>query len=134
MKRFAFVSVILAAVAGCASMETVSEAPLASGETKSFAASFDAVSGATVKALTTLNVDVTKSEQKPEGLVILVNKQISAFSWGEVGRIYVQKSAAAPTSVYVLWEKRNQLQISGTGQSEFSESLFKAISNALPKA
>ena len=74
------------------------------------------------------------SRSTAAGLVILVTKQLSAFSWGEVGRIYVQKSTSAPTSVYVLWEKRYQLQISGTGQSEFSDSLFKAIANALPKA
>ena len=134
VQRFAFLLLLTASLGGCASMDTVAEAPLASGVSQSFPASFDSVSGATVKALTTLNVSVTNSEQKPAGLVILVTKQLSAFSWGEVGRIYVQKSTSAPTSVYVLWEKRYQLQISGTGQSEFSDSLFKAIANALPKA
>lgn len=134
MKKIVLFASILFGLFACATAQTVSDAPLSAGVSQSFPGSFDAVSGATLKALTTMNVSVKSSEKKPEGLVILVNKAISAFSWGEVGRVVVANSQSAPTKVHVLWEKRYQIQITGTGQDEFSESLFKAISGALPKS
>lgn len=134
LKKIVLFASILFGLFACATAQTVSEAPLSAGVSKSFPASFDAVSGATLKALTTMNVSVKSTEKKPEGLVVLVSKAMSAFSWGEVGRIVVANSGAGPTKVHVLWEKRHQLQITGTGQDEFSESLFKAVSGALPKS
>lgn len=128
-----FVSILFGLFA-CATAQTVSDAPLSAGVSQTFPASFDAVSGATLKALSTMNVSVKSTEKKPEGTFILVNKAISAFSWGEVGRVVVANSGGAATKVHVLWEKRYQIQITGTGQDEFSKSLFKAISGALPKS
>ena len=114
-------------------METVSEAPLNEGIRTSIAANYDAVSSATIAALASLNVTVKSSQERPEGLIILVSKDLSAFSWGEVGRIFVQKSVGDMTNVYVRWEKRYTVQVTGTDAEEFSAALSKGINTALSR-
>ena len=80
---------------GCASLDTIKDSPVTAGIKKTFPAEYNAVSGATVAALSTLNIHVKSSQEQPRGLVILVSKPMSAFSWGEVGRIFVEKSKGA---------------------------------------
>ena len=63
--------------------------------------------------------------------MVLITKPVSAFSWGEVGRVTVLRSAQPPTSVRVYWEKRSQLQLTGTGQSEAASQIFAGIDQAL---
>jgi hypothetical protein len=61
----------------------------------------------------------------------MISKSSTAFSWGEVGRIMVDRTAKPPTPVRVLWEKRSQMQITSTGQAEFSQNLFEGIHQRL---
>jgi hypothetical protein len=57
----------------------------------------------------------------------MVTTDVSAFSWGEIGRIIVKKSPTAPTVVVVNWGKRDKMQITGTSADEFSSVLFNGI-------
>lgn len=123
----------LAALGACATAETVRDAPVDAGTVAAFDASYDRVSAATLTALRNLRVNITGSEEKPQGLQVQVTKSMNLFSWGEVGRVLVEKSAAPPTSVRVYWEKRSQLQITGTGQTEFSRELYDGIRAQLAK-
>ncbi len=118
-------------LASCATMDTVKQAPLDQGISHPFDASYDRTSAATLKALSSLNVNITSSNEDATGTIYLVSKSLSAFSWGEVGRVYVKKTGAPPTVVFVDWEKRSTLQITGTGADEFSNTLFDAIGHAL---
>lgn len=120
-----------AMLAGCATSDTVRKAPIETGISHSFAGSYDHTAAATMKALSSLNINITSSEVQPVGTVIFVSKPISAFSWGEVGRVIVKKSDAAPTTVVVNWEKRDQLQITGTDSAEFTNVLFSTIDKLL---
>lgn len=122
------------ALAACADTGTVRDAPVTAGVERSFNARYDAVTAATLDSIRSLNVNITSSEEKPEGLVVLVAKPAHAFSWGEVGRVTVVKTAAAPTPVKVYWEKRSRMQITGTGQTEFSDQLFAGIQAGLDRA
>lgn len=126
-----FVGGLLLALGGCATAETVRDAPMSSGTARSFAASYDRTTAATLDALRQFNVNITSTQEQPTGLLILVTKSLSAFSWGEVGRVAVERSAAPPTTVRVVWEKRSQLQITGTGETAFSNELFDGIQQKL---
>ena len=76
-----------AALAGCASLDTVKNAPLNDGMPQTFDATYDRTSAATLKALTALNITITNSTEDANGTIYLVTKPISGFSWGEVGRV-----------------------------------------------
>lgn len=133
MKRIFGVVALVGILAGCASIDTVEQAALTDGISQSFNANYDSVSGATLKGLSTLNVTVRSSDKTDGGMTLLVSKAVNAFSWGEVGRIYIERSVTPPTKVFVVWEKRSQLQITGTSAEEFSKALFNAVSASLAK-
>jgi hypothetical protein len=124
---------LLSALAACATADTVRNAPVDSGVTEQFAPPYDRVSAATLAALRDLRINITGTEDKPEGMHVQATKSMNLFSWGEVGRIVVRRSSAPPTGVTVNWEKRSQLQITGTGQTEFSRELFEGIRAQLAK-
>ncbi|MGE0154472.1 MAG: hypothetical protein AB7R90_17785 [Reyranellaceae bacterium] len=126
-------AMILAALAACATADTVRDAAPDAGVSESFAAPYDKVSAATLAAARNLRINITGTEEKAEGLHVQVTKSMNLFSWGEVGRIIVRRSPAPPTEVLVYWEKRSQLQITGTGQTEFSRELFGGIREQLAK-
>jgi len=84
-----------------------------------------------MKALSTLNINITGSSTESIGTIILVSKPISAFSWGEVGRVVVMKSDTTPITVVVNWQKRDQIQLTGTDANEFTSTLFSMIDKSL---
>jgi hypothetical protein len=126
-KGYMLASAAAFVVAGCANMSAVSNAPLGSGISSSFNSSYDHTNAATLKALSSLNINITSSKEDATGTIYLVSKPMSAFSYGEVGRVYVKKSGSPPILVFVNWEKRDQLQITGTDSTEFSQELFARI-------
>ena len=131
--RLALAAMLFGVLTACATADTVRDAPIDAGVSQSFNASYDRVSAATLTTLRNLRVNITGSEEKPDGLHVQVTKSMNLFSWGEVGRVIVRRSAAPPTVVFVNWEKRSQLQITGTGQTEFSNELFGGIREQLAK-
>lgn len=127
-----FVGVLAASgLAGCASMSTVQNASVGSGPSRAFDADYDRTNAATLTALQGMNVSITSSSENERGTTYLVSKSMNAFSWGEVGRVIVARSEGDSTTVHVNWEKRSQLQITGTSESEFSGQLFVQIANRL---
>ena len=122
---------LVASLAACANIDTVKDAPLDEGKSQSFSATYDHTAAATLKALSSLNVEIASSSQDATGTIFLVSKPLSFGSWGEVGRIWVKKSAAPPTAVYVNWKKRATGAITGTSEDEFAAALFKAIASDL---
>lgn len=127
MAKYCFALVMVALLSACAGTSTVRDAPLGAGTERSFDAHYDAVAAATLDAVRSLNVSITGTEDKPEGLVILVAKPVSPMSWGEVGRVTVVPSDGPNTSVRVYWEKRSRMQVTGTSESEFAERLYASI-------
>jgi hypothetical protein len=129
-------ALLMAALAACATADTVRDAPASAGVAQGFAAPYDRVVAATLETLRSLNVNITGTNEDPQGTKIQVTKSMNLFSWGEVGRISVERnpppgSTAIPVRVY--WEKRSTLQITGTTQGDFSEELFKGISARLTR-
>lgn len=121
-------------LSACASSDTMRSAPDTAGTVRVFQARYDAVTAATLDSIRGLNINVTSSEETPTGLVVLVSKPVSAFSWGEVGRVIVPRSTGTETMVRVYWEKRSTLQITGTGQAEAAEQIYAGIQMGLERA
>ena len=46
-----------------------------------------------------------------QGTIYLVSKPLSAFSWGEIGRVFLKKATNLPTTVYIDWQKRVQSRL-----------------------
>jgi hypothetical protein len=77
-----------------------------------------------------LRVNITGSNEDQDGTKIQVTKSANLFSWGEVGRVTVERkppTGTTATPVRVYWEKRSTVQLTGTSQGDFSEELFKGI-------
>jgi len=118
-------------LSACTTAEAVRDAPADAGVVQSFDAPYDQVAAATLDALNKLDLPITDLEGKPTGLIIHLAKPQTAFSWGEVGRVIVEHRAAPPIAVRVYWEKRSQMQITGTSQRAFATAFYGEIDQRL---
>jgi hypothetical protein len=129
-------ALLMAALGACATAETVRDAPVSAGVSDVFQAPYDKVAAATLDTLRGLRVNITGSNEDQDGTKIQVTKSINLFSWGEVGRVIVERKpppGTTATPVRVYWEKRSTMQLTGTSQSDFSEELFKGIRERLAR-
>jgi hypothetical protein len=120
------------ALAACMPADAVREAPVDAGLARSFDAPFEAVVAATLDSLIALKLSV-RTEERVSSLHIQVAKTQTAFSWGEVGRVIIERRPAPPTPVHVFWEKRMRVQLTGTDQQEFARDLYKGIDERLTR-
>lgn len=121
----------LAMLSACTPPEAVRDAPTDAGVVQNFDAPYDRVAAATLDALNTFNLPITDLDGKSSGLIIHLAKPQTAFSWGEVGRVIVEHRAAPPIPVRVYWEKRSQMQITGTSQRAFATAFYGEIGRQL---
>ena len=121
------------ASAGCATTDTVRNAPIVAGRSQDFAAPYDVVTAAALEAVQRLNVEIQGSDESAERFQIRFSKPISAFSWGEVGVVNVVRVDALTTAVYVHTEKRDQIQLTGTSERRFADLIFANITQSLPR-
>src|SRR5512143_38699 len=96
----AFACSVSGLITGCATTDTVRNAPITQGLSQDFAAPYEAVKAAAVEAVQRLNVNVQGSDETPQRFQIRFSKPISAFSWGEVGVVNVLAVDARTTRVY----------------------------------
>ncbi len=122
----------LAMLAGCATSSDVMNAPLTAGVSKDFSAPYDTTKRLTLESVQGLNVDVKSTQESGDVYTILFAKPMSAFSWGEIGRVNVMD--LHPNSrVSVVSEKRSKYQLTGTDEDEFAQAVFDGIEHALDR-
>lgn len=129
VRRGLTLSLILV-LAACANAATVQQAPADAGVMRSFDATYDQVRAAALGGLTLLRLQPSTQSETTEGHMILVARPPHGFSWGEVGRILIERSSAPPTTVRVLYEKRLTVQFAGS-QSAFARNLFAKMDEVL---
>jgi len=128
--RLFFALILALAITGCATSGDVRNAPLTAGISKTYDAPYNTIKRLALESLQGLNVDV-KSTNEVDGVYsIMFSKAVSAFSWGEVGRVAVV-DMSPETSVSVVSEKRAKFQITGTNEEEFANQVFDGIDHAL---
>jgi hypothetical protein len=115
-------------LAACATGASVQRQPIDAGVGRSFPAPYEQTKEAVLTSLTQLKLTPVEREDRPEGHSILIGRPPHGFSWGEVGRIFIEKSAGKPTTVRVVYEKRIIVQ---GASSNFPRQLFARMDQAL---
>lgn len=126
---------ILAAVlsmAGCATSSDVRNAPLNAGVSRDFTAPYEQVQRLALESVQGLNVDVKSAQESGDVYTIVFAKPMTAFSWGEVGRVAVL-DLDPRSRVTVISEKRAKYQLTGTDEDEFAAAVFDGIEHALDR-
>ena len=115
-------------LSACASAKTVQQQSNEAGVGRAFQAPYEQTKEAVLVSLTQLKFTPVEREERPEGHSILIGRPPHGFSWGEVGRIFVEKSTDKPTVVRVVYEKRVTFQFA---HSNFPRYLFAAMDKVL---
>ena len=131
LRRSGLLAVVLFGLASCASMSTIENAPLTDGETKTFQADYEKVKAAALISLEEQKLDVQNTGDVEDGHAIYFTKPVSGFSWGEVGRVFVQRAGMGSTKVYVKTARRSSTNITATSQSTFAKRIFTGIEENL---
>jgi len=127
---FLFASVLALAFSGCATQSSVNNAAAGTGIKKIYSGDHETIKSATMASMQNLNIDVKGAEDTPDGYVITFSKPMSAFSWGEVGRVLVKK-VGDNSRVYVHSEKRAKFQVTGAKEQDFANAIFASIDEIL---
>ena len=117
----------------CADMNTVEVAPTNEGISRVYSEDYELVKAAVLASMQSMNINIKRTNQSSEGFSIMFTKSISAFSWGEVGRVLVVDRQDAGSEVFVHSEKRLKHQFAGANEREFSIFVFNGISQILEK-
>ena len=124
--RLALISIL--ALTACASASTVQRQSLDAGIARRFQAPYEQTKEAVLSSLTQLKFTPVAREELPDGHTILIGRPPHGFSWGEVGRIFIEKSDDKPTIVRVVYEKRITMQMAS---SNFPRYLFAKMDEVL---
>ena len=132
MKHFITAALLALGLAACATEATVQQAPLDQGIARDFDGDLGAVREA-ARATLQSDMPVTMQGVREEQGATIFSFEISmsAFTWGEVGRVVVMPVDADTTRVIVRSEKRMQTQIIGEGERRLAERLFTGVQTRL---
>lgn len=118
-------------LAACATGATLDARPLDSGTSMDFAAPAPRVAEAAKQTLLALSLGANNVRDQGGSTVISFQKGMTAWSWGEVGRVVVTPVTDASSRVFIDTEKVSQMQITGTNEDEFSRDIFSGIRERL---
>lgn len=124
------VAFLFSGITGCADLDTVRKAPLDKGVSRDFDVPYNRLAAAALATLSSVNVNLVSSSEDATGTIYIIDKSLTFTSWGEVGRIYVKKTPAPPTTIIVYWEKRARGG-EGIGAEEFTRVFFDALGKQL---
>lgn len=117
----------------CANMNTVTSAPKNAGVSRVYTEDYELIKAAVLASMQNLNINIKETNQTADGFVITFTKAISAFSWGEVGRVLVAENDSGGSRVFVHSEKRSKYQITGADEHDFAGMIFKGVHEVLNK-
>jgi hypothetical protein len=130
-KSYALIgAILLTSLAGCADLDTVRDAPLDKGVSRSFDVPYNRLTAAALATLSSVNVNLVSSSEDATGTIYIIDKSLTFTSWGEVGRIYVKKAPTPPTTIIVYWEKRARGG-EGIGADEFTKAFYDELGKHL---
>lgn len=119
---------LVLALTACNTAQTVQNQSMDAGIGRSFQAPYEQTKQAALASLTKLKFTPVEQQERPDGYSILIGRPPHGFSWGEVGRVFVEKSADKPTIVRVVYEKRVTMQFAS---SNFPRYLFQNMDEVL---
>lgn len=121
---------VAALAGGCASTGSIKNEPLDAGVSRAFEGSYDHVLRAAREATTAAGLAIDSYEAVDSTTsVIVAKKGASAFSWGELVRVVVQKTDAGHVMVRVYTARRLATNI--TAKGDYSDTIFQNIELSL---
>jgi hypothetical protein len=129
---WAFLVVSPALLLGCASVETVRDAPTSSGEERIFDADFERMDDVVAAALPLLGLENIDRKLDDSGAAVFVGTHgITPASWGEVVRVIVTEVGVTRSSVRVHWRSKFRDGVI-TSAPDWHDEVFAAIEEQLP--
>lgn len=105
-------------------------APLTEGIRRAYDADYRDVTRAAYEGVRSLGLAVEEvTEVDPDTWHVIATAGVSAFSWGELVRVSVQKHQATPVDVWVLTRRR--LATNFTAKGDYSPDVFQRMDFAL---
>jgi hypothetical protein len=115
-----------ASLTGCRTVDGMRTAPLNEGVARSYAADYGDVTRAAYQAVQSLGLTVEEVRQiDPATWHVIATAGPSAFSWGELVRVSVQRLPAMPVAVWVLTRRRVVTNI--TAKDDYSPDIFQRM-------
>lgn len=132
MKSLSVIMVTGFLLLGCASVESVRDAPMSKGEERIFDVGYrrmvDVVS-ATLPSIGLENVE--KQPDEPQVTVFLGTAGVDLWSWGEIVRVTVTEIDSTRTSVRVYWRHKFRDGVISFA-TNWTEEIFSGIEERLP--
>lgn len=120
----------LADLAGCSTVAGIRAAPLSEGVRRSYNADYYEVTRAAYDAVNSIGLRIEEVTQiDPDTWRVIGLADVSAFSWGELVRVSVQRHQAMPVNVWVLTRRRLATNI--TAKGDYSPDVFHRMDFAL---
>ena len=122
---------VLVLLASCGSTSSVTSKGADAGIVQTYTGDFETIKVAALSGLRNSGVSISDTNDSERGYLITFSKSLSAFSWGEVGRVLVVKMADDKTKVSVVTEKRMAMELKSSSQADIASFVFNDITQAL---
>ena len=133
MNKILIMMVTGALLSGCASVDSVRDAPESRGEERFYDLRYERMVDVVAKTLPLLGLeDVEKQSNDPRTTVFIGTHGITLASWGEVVRVIVTEIYLPETSVRVYWQKKFRDGALLTSAPNWEEDVFAAIEERIP--
>lgn len=120
----AIAMLVIASCTGCANLSTAENEPLNAGATRLFNGDYDRVLNATRIALADSGLEVNSEKPCSIGTMLLAQRGVTAWSWGESVRAIVSPTKAG-TAVRILTDRALAFNVTA---KDFAENIFTNIS------
>jgi hypothetical protein len=118
--------VVSASLTGCGTVGGMRTAPMNEGVLRLYVAGDADVTRAAYEAVQSLGLTVEEVKQvDPTTWHVIATAGVSAFSWGELVRVSVQRHPAMPVAVWVLTRRR--LITNFTAKDDYSPEIFQKM-------
>jgi hypothetical protein len=117
---------VLGAV-GCTNTRTIQSEPLSAGTTRSFSADYRSVVDAARSAVPEAGLTLENERLTDAGTMLVAERGVTAWSWGEVVRILVQPNGEG-SSVRIISDRTLGTNITA---KDFTEDLFTLMGQRL---
>ncbi len=115
-----------ASLTGCRTVDGMRTAPVNEGVPRRYVADYTDVTRAAYEAVQSLGLTVEEVKQiDPATWHVIATAGVSAFSWGELVRVSVQRNPVTPAMVWVLTRRR--LVTNFTAKDDYSPDIFQKM-------
>ncbi|AHB86029.1 hypothetical protein KQ247_03910 [Ruegeria pomeroyi] len=115
----------------CATSETVEKSGSQAGVSQVFDAPISKVVSSAETVLEKQGLNITKSTVAQNEAVIIFSKPVSAFSWGEVGKLTFTSVAPDKTQAFITTQRRGTLNVTAKSEAAFAREIFGGIQSDL---